>query len=170
MTWHQWAQDPIVLKAALRREEELRTCKAQQDLYAQVEDGCGLDWIDLADQLQCNVVREFLGTTLIDDMVDTKELMQNALGVLRTAHQRYPEDPEFRTIPLYVRYNRARRGTLVAGDIVPDVQLVPFSTASVSTSKASNVNPVDFWKAMFGERETTTATNKPLLIIASSWT
>jgi len=168
----------VLLKAALRREEELRTCAAQQDLFSQVEHRRDIDWLDLAEVLQENVVREFFGTTFtldVLDATDSHDLLQNALGVLRTAAQRYPDDLEFRSIPLYVRYNRTRAGTLVAGDRVLDVHLVPLipmvpmpTLSDGGGGAVTQLIPIDFWQAMFPE--TTPSTNKPLLIIASSWT
>lgn len=156
VSWYDWANNPALLKAALRREEELRLCDAQQDLFAQVEHRGDLDWIDLADDLQERLVREFFGTTLTN-AVDSEALLQNALGVLRTAWQRYPNDPDFRTIPLYVRYNRARMGTLRPGDRLPD---------NIALVHVEDGVTQDLHSAWFSQTECT----KPLLIIASSWT
>jgi len=160
VTWFQWANDPAVLKAALRREEQLRLCDAQQDLFAQVEHRRDMDWLDLAEALQRDLVREFFGAEL-QVAFDPAELMRNALGVLRTAPQRYPDDAEFRTISLYTRYNRARPGHLKAGDRVPDLALAPLAEAEAAEA-ASSLQ--DFWAA------TVDAQKRPLLIIASSWT
>src|SRR4051794_8231181 len=84
-----WSTDPAVMKSALRREEELRLCDAQQELFAAVEDRCDVDWIDLAEKLQKRVVREFLGRT-ISDALNESAVMGRALQIMRTAPQQYP--------------------------------------------------------------------------------
>jgi hypothetical protein len=151
----------VLLKAALRREEELRLCPAQQALFSQVsvEDRHGsLDWLDLVQRMQENLIREFFGRTL-EEAYSPQEFMQMALGVLRTATQRYPDDPEFHTISLWRRYNRARPGKLKEGDRVPEVRLVPLEEGE------SSGKPVDFWSSVLPSSDN----GRPLLVIASSW-
>ncbi len=49
-----------------------------------------------------------------------------AVNELRRATLNFPDDAEIASIPLYVRNNRARRGTLRVGDKGPDVPLLTF--------------------------------------------
>lgn len=124
--------------------------------------------------LQANLVREFFGASLTSAYAPD-ELLAHALGVLRTAPQRYPTDPEFRTISLYTRYNRARPGHLRVGDRVPEMRLVPLpadadgdgkeaSSDGTAAASESSTDPVDFWSATLPS-----SSARPLLVIASSW-
>ena len=130
----------------LRREEQLRMCDAQQDLFAQVEGRLDMDWIDLADTLQRNVVAEF------GDGGDA----DRALFLLRTAATRFPDDREMAAISVYRRHNKARRGDLRVGDAMPDVTL------------ASTVSPYNLTSLVAYQRYY--APDRPMLIIAGSWT
>lgn len=97
----------------LVRENQLRLSPEYQQQYCQAEQSSASpsSWLDVTDQLQRQVIREFqLG-----------EEMDDALLCLRCATQLYPE---LRGIPLYVRYNRARAGDLNTGDLAPDVPVV----------------------------------------------
>jgi hypothetical protein len=47
-----------------------------------------------------------------------------ALLQLRTAARTYPDDPDFREIPLYVKYQRSRAGHLKIGSLIPDIVLM----------------------------------------------
>jgi hypothetical protein len=47
-----------------------------------------------------------------------------ALLQLRTAARTYPDDPDFREIPLYVKYQRSRAGHLKIGSPIPDIVLM----------------------------------------------
>jgi len=55
--------------------------------------------------------------------------MKNALFQLRPATNTFPE---LRSIPLYVRFNRARDGDLKSGDEAPDVALVTLDNKETS--------------------------------------
>jgi hypothetical protein len=142
-TREQWESDVDFLKTVLRREETLRMCPAQQDLFSQVQDRMDMDWIDLADALQKRVVREF------GDGGDA----DYALHMLRTAASRFPDDAEMAAISVYRRENTVRRGSLRVGDVLPDAALVNLSTGEACS--------------LHGQVE---SSEKPLVIIAGSWT
>jgi len=141
-TLEQWTNDVVFLKRVLRREEQLRMCDAQQDLFAQVEGRFDMDWIDLADTLQRNVVAEF-GDGGDPDL---------ALRLLRTAAKRFPDDHEMAAISVYRRHNKARRGDLRVGDVMPDVMLAAPAPMSLDDYRRRH------------------APNRPMVIIAGSWT
>jgi hypothetical protein len=110
-----------LLKRMLERENQIRLSEDQQFLYSQVEDiHKGRDWMDLTEDLQLGVVREFgfVG----------HEQEQWALGILRTATQIYPD---LKDIPLYVKYNRARRGRLQEGMEMPNVKLIEVESGNL---------------------------------------
>jgi len=97
----------------LIRENELRTCEETQEIYALAERRCDTDWMEVTEELQRRVLREF-----------GVEDVEVGLKALRCAWQLYPDDPELREIPLYVKYNRARKGTLCVGDDAPNTDVV----------------------------------------------
>ena len=51
-----------------------------------------------------------------ESIVTSRGYPPSSADVLRTAHLWYPDEPLFRSIPIHVRYNRARRGSLEPGD------------------------------------------------------
>jgi len=79
----------------------------------------------VTEQLQKDVILEFLSPL-------TDVQMDEALYAMRTAHLAY-DDPEFREISLWVKYNIARFGNLTCGDIAPDVSLVSFKRRNEMT-------------------------------------
>ena len=96
----------------LIRENELRLSDEYQNRFREAEQTSSTSsWLDVADELQQQVVREY---HLDGEMV-------NALLCLRCATQIYPE---LKDIPLYTKYNRARDGDLLVGDATPDVPVV----------------------------------------------
>jgi hypothetical protein len=95
----------------LIRENELRLSEEYQKRYQEAEQISSSSWLDVTDQLQREIIREFQ----LDDE------MEDALLCLRCATQIYPD---LKDIPLYVRYNRARSGDLKIGDSAPDVPVV----------------------------------------------
>jgi len=101
------------LKKILLRENELRLSEGVQKRYAEAEESGVRDWMMVTEKVQEEMLANDFGVKPRD--------MQAALLALRTATQRYPE---FASIPLYVKYNRARHGNLKCGDAVPDVPLV----------------------------------------------
>ena len=98
----------------LRREAELRLDAATQLEYAEVE-AAGDDadtWMEVTAKVQRRVISEF-GLNGSDA----------ALRALREGAPRHPE------IAFWSRYNRARRGDLVAGDVAPDASLAPLDSS-----------------------------------------
>ena len=95
----------------LLRENELRLSDEYQQRFCEAEKSSFPSWLDVTDELQRRVIREF----------NLDEEMDDALLCLRCATQMYPD---LKNIPLYIRYNRAREGDLQLGDVVPDVPVV----------------------------------------------
>ncbi|CAF3755235.1 unnamed protein product [Rotaria magnacalcarata] len=100
-----------LLKRMLIRENELRLSNEYQKRYCEAEQSSSSSWLDITDELQRQVIREF----------NLEDEMHEALLCLRCATQIYPD---LQSIPLYVKYNRARDGDLRIGDIVPNVPVV----------------------------------------------
>ena len=95
----------------LIRENELRLSEEYQKRYQEAERTSSSSWLDVTDQLQREIIREFQ----LDDE------MEDALLCLRCATQIHPD---LKDIPLYVRYNRARSGDLNIGNSTPNVPVV----------------------------------------------
>ncbi|CAG8462650.1 13377_t:CDS:2 [Dentiscutata heterogama] len=102
------------LLALLREEERRRMSPELQELYRKVgnDPTCGKDWMDVTDQMQYELVREF-------------GYSDEAVQLMRRAPQLYPDDPEFSNTQVYVRNNVANIGNLKEGMQAPDCPLIP---------------------------------------------
>jgi hypothetical protein len=105
----QKVPDKETVKAMLRREKELRLSVPVQNL---LDDGMDNDTVSM--NVQKQVAREF-------GYGEAEE--QEGVQVLRCAMSLYGSDPEVRSIPFYVKYNRSEQGQLIVGDTIPDVPL-----------------------------------------------
>ena len=107
----------------LRREEELRFSKDVQHRFTLAESSGNSEWMDVAAQVQRQVLQEF-------QYYNVNDPFQNnvALHELRLVAQSYD-------INVQIRQNRCRRGTLQVGDPAPNVVVVP--TTTVATTVAS---------------------------------
>jgi len=108
------------LKAMLKRENDLRL---SPEIQAKFSDP-SFDAISIAANVQERVVCEF----------DYRgpDMIKLGLEIIRSAPLLYPEDPEVRNIPHYIKYNRSRRGELEYGDVIPNAQLSYLSGAPVT--------------------------------------
>lgn len=97
----------------LIRENELRLSEEFQKLYEEAEKDSNSErsWLDVTEELQRRVITEF----------QLDEQMDEALLCLRCSTEIFPE---LKSIPIYVRFNRARDGDLKVGDFIPNVDLV----------------------------------------------
>jgi hypothetical protein len=144
----------------LAREEELRLAPATQRAY-EVAEGGGIrggggavggiggieeDWMEVTVALQRRVVREFIAGALPGGGGSGGEEGEGGVGAaalsrhggareelllraLRSATDWYPA---LRSIPLYVRHNRARAGELQVGDPAPDAAVTTLDGTSTS--------------------------------------
>jgi len=134
----------------LRRENELRISPETQKKYAESEKLSVNDWMGVTLELQRNLVREF------GYVGDLKE--EYGLQILRAAQTLYPNDPEIMNSVLYLKYNRARQGPLVAGEPAPDIPLATLDN-----------DPVTLFHNPFVKSNPNKPENKPLVIIGASW-
>ncbi|CAB5380835.1 unnamed protein product [Rhizophagus irregularis] len=100
----------------LQEEEKRRFSSEIQQQYYKVgsDPTSGKDWMDVTDQMQHNLVREF-------------GYSDEAVQLLRRAPQLYQDDPAFHTTQVYVRNNIVSRGNLKEGMLAPDCPLVPLT-------------------------------------------
>lgn len=129
-----------IVKEMLERENELRLSDDVQRKMAEAEESGMSDWMRVAEQVQKQVAQEF-------GMSEEK-----GLEALRTAAWRFSGDKELLSIPVYIKYNRNRRGDLKEGDKAPDVTLQTLEGASVSLLSMTPAN------------------HKPLIVFAGSYT
>jgi len=93
----------------LRRENELRLYdEGVQERFRIAESTSSSDWMEVADQIQRQVLREF--------GIQPHHMVEG-LRQLRSAALRHPE------LAIYVRFNRCERGSLREGDPCPNIAL-----------------------------------------------
>ncbi|RGB28539.1 iodothyronine deiodinase-domain-containing protein [Rhizophagus diaphanus] len=143
------------LLALLREEERRRFSPEIQKKYFEVgsDPTCGKDWMNVTDQMQHELVREF-------------GYSDEAVQLLRRAPQLYPDDPEFRTTQVYVRNNIANIGNLTEGMPAPDCPLVPLEpsifTAIIDNSNTTSPNLVPL--------RSLCKSGRPLVLLGGSYT
>lgn len=103
------------VKRVLRLEEQRRMSDEMQSKYADAEKTASdTDWMEVTNDMQ---------TALLSEVGVPAERMAAALHLLRSAHRIWPDDAEVRSVSCWVRHNRAREGSLRAGERAPDVKL-----------------------------------------------
>ena len=130
----------------LTRENELRLSHDVQRRFEEAEKSGGTDWIEVACELQKQVLVEF--------NIDPTE---KALHAYRCAANKHG-------ISLYVKYNRARQGDLVVGSDAPDVPMVLASSISTGRSGGETAPQVTTSTSILDYQKP----NRPLVIIAGS--
>lgn len=115
----RWSVD--LLKKMVLRENELRLSSHWQLKFQSAEARHDTDWLECVAALQLQVVREFG----LSDVVA-------GAHALRTARYMYPDEPFFQQVPIYVKYNWAKSGSLRMGDEVENVPLVRLGGEVVS--------------------------------------
>ncbi|KAF0558399.1 ubiquitin-domain-containing protein [Gigaspora margarita] len=133
------------LLAVLREEEKRRRSPEIQQQYCNV--GSDLrdnrDWIDITNQMQYDLVREF-------------GYSDEAVQLLRHASQLYKDNPVFSNTQVYVRNNISRIGNLTEGMQAPDCSLV---------SLESSATPIPLIPL-----HTLIRSGKPLVLLGGSYT
>lgn len=138
----------------LTRENELRLSESVQLRFKAAEASVDSEWMCVAQEIQEQVIKEFSKAS--HSSLDVVRHMDIALFELRAAANRHPE------IALYVRHNRARRGTLRVGDPCPNVSVV--SVASSSSSSTSSTPQLQQRNLLDHAKP-----GRPLVIIAGSY-
>ncbi|CAG8475944.1 583_t:CDS:2 [Diversispora eburnea] len=144
------------LLALLREEERRRFSPEMQKKYYDVgsDPTSGKDWMDVTDQMQLELVREF-------------GYSDEAVQLLRRAPQLYPDDPEFRTTQVYVRNNIANLGNLTEGMPAPDCPLVPLES-SIFTAIIDNSNNAN--SPTLVPLRSLCKSGRPLVLLGGSYT
>lgn len=103
-----------MLELMVEEEEKIRTSQWYEDKCTEVKD-IPNGWLDVTEQVQRDVVMRHGFTDQISCDV--------AVNMLRRASILFPDNEKFKTVPLYVRNNKANAGTLVVGDTIPDIEI-----------------------------------------------
>ena len=125
----------------LARENELRLSSEVQRRFEEAEKSGATDWIEVASELQKQVMMEFNVTP-----------SERALRAYRCAANRHE-------ISLYVKYNRARQGDLAVGSEAPNVPLVSIDGQEDHTGQAK----VETTLLLANQKA-----DRPLIVIAGS--
>lgn len=123
-----------VLREMLIKENELRLSNEMQAKFAALEvDTSYQDWLYAVEDMQRELVQShgFGG-----------KQQARALFELRCAAQLYPEEKEFREIPLYVKYNRAKHCSVRVGSAVPDLPLTQVTLNPDGPPRTSSLREV----------------------------
>lgn len=102
------------LEQMIIREEEIRMSKEYQDECSKVKDVVN-GWLDVTAKMQSELVKEFGFTDEVSSDI--------AVNMLRRARYLYPDNNIFKTVPVYVRENKANEGKLKENDECPNIQL-----------------------------------------------
>lgn len=99
----------------LRLEVRMRTCDYILEQLGRQVDTREDNWMPLIEPLvQIPIVKGF-----------GYDNVPRTVMILQTAAQRWPHDDDFKTIPFWVRANRARNGDLEEGSLVPVMKVHP---------------------------------------------
>ena len=141
---------PALVKAMLRREDELRLSESVQQEYGARPDLDG--FVEITDGVQRRVCAEF---GLEDD-----DAIAAALDAMRGCEALWPEHADaFRQISHYRRFNRARSGELGAHSPVPDVDLGSLTDTAADTPDTTLLSAL----------APSAAAGVPTLIVAGSY-
>lgn len=101
-------EDMIIDEENIRMSEEYRN---RCDNKKHIVNG----WLDVTAEIQNEIVQKY---GFVDDI--SKDI---AVNMLRRARYIYPNNEIFRKTPVYVRENKARKGSYKKGDSVVDITL-----------------------------------------------
>lgn len=96
----------------LQEEENIRMSQYYIDMCDEVKDEVN-GWLRVSEEIQHEIAKKF---GYISDIE-----RNFAVNRMRRAQYIYPDEPLFKTIPVYVRNNLARRGDFSTGDLVPNI-------------------------------------------------
>jgi hypothetical protein len=147
MTNNDRDTDTIDYKLMLIDEDTLRRSAIVQNLMEEAEQSVDSEWMEIAEEVQRQVVIAHIGTT-------SEAAVEKALLHLRYASQENPD------IAHYVKFNRARKGTFQVGDVAPNLSLL-----DATTGKPMNLLGQDTTGAV----QPVQCNSKPTVIIAGSY-
>ena len=137
----------------LQREEEIRFSPEYIDKCTEVAYELN-GWLRISAEVQKQVATEFGYISEIENDI--------AINQMRRAQYIYPDEPLFKTIPVYVRNNLATKGKFSTNDIVPDIILHKLNDITDHDSESGITDHISLYQ--------TFDKNRPNVLIASSHT
>jgi hypothetical protein len=141
-----------ILIQMLQREEEIRLSAEYINKCTEVASEPN-GWLRISAEVQKQVAAEFGYISEIENDI--------AINQMRRAQYIYPDEPLFRTIPVYVRNNLAAKGKYLPNDIVPDI-ILHHSNDTYAESESSSSDQISLYQTFDNTR--------PNVLIASSHT
>lgn len=114
--------DKNTLIEMLKVEEEIRMSQKYIDACNEVKDEIN-GWLRISEEIQYKIAYDFGYTKSVEQSI--------AVNRMRTAQYIYPDEPLFKTIPVYVRNNLARNGEFKIGDNVPNIKINNIDTSDI---------------------------------------
>lgn len=138
----------------LQRENDLRRAPETQMKMEEAEESAITEWMDVVEDVQKQVVKEFRTKFSPSSGVIT-------INDLRNAAMRYPD------IAHWVKYNRVRRGRLKVGDVAPDVP-VRYANSCQATTLFMDKEEKGSGSDSSTSSEKSEKNSKPIVIAAGS--
>jgi hypothetical protein len=148
------------LLSMIRRESILRLSPEIQSAYsaARALDADGLEGlVEVTSSVQCQVAIEF-GYTNTDD--DSYDATSRGVMYLRCALSMYPDDHEIINAAHWIKYNRARTGTLRLGELCPSNINLYDINAAATPHQLHDFTSIDSSSSLY---------ESPLVVFAASW-
>lgn len=122
------------LELMIREEEKIRMSKEYQNECTKVKN-IPNGWLEVSKKIQKDVVKKFGYESTIDCDI--------ACNMLRRARYLYPNNQIFKTVPVYVRENKANIGSLNINDKYPDIALFNTMNKEINMSDIIDNNKIN---------------------------
>lgn len=106
--------DKAKLIEMLQLEENIRMSQDYISMCDEVKDEIN-GWLRISSEIQYEIAKKFGYTSQLEQDI--------AVNLMRGAQNIYPDEPLFKTIPVYVRNDIARKGEFEVNSIVPNIQI-----------------------------------------------
>ena len=111
------------LELMVQEEERIRISKEYQEECTKVKNTVN-GWLDVSAAVQKQVAKQF---GFVDDINNNI-----AVNMIRRARYLYPDNNIFKTVPIYVRENKANIGNYKVNDSVKNITLINDNTEQVN--------------------------------------
>jgi hypothetical protein len=118
----------------LKEEEKIRFSEeyiSECDNVAHETNG----WLRISEEKQYEIAKKFGFSSDIESDI--------AVNHMRRAQYLYPEEDEFKKIPVYVRNNYAKQSNYSIGDIVPNIQIHTFDLNTINLYDTFQSNKIN---------------------------
>ncbi len=122
------------LELMIQEEEKIRMSKEYHNECTKVKN-IPNGWLEVSKKIQKDVVKKFGYESTIDCDI--------ACNMLRRARYLYPNNQIFKTVPVYVRENKANIGSLNVNDKYPDIVLFNTMNKEINMSDIIDNNKIN---------------------------